>query len=79
MNGYFYVAEYGYHYPNPERLTLEQARKELTERLEEAHMECRRRYKCGRKHRTTKDSGRVTMGDDLQSTIWRAFSIQPCR
>ena len=73
----YFVKQYGFYYPNPEGITLDEARKELSKLLKEDKDRCQRRNKCGKVIRTSKDCGRVVMGNCIQSEIYSAYSIQP--
>jgi hypothetical protein len=73
----YFLKAYGYTYPDPERLTLEEARKALSEELQADAKACRRRYGKAVVYRTSRNCGRVLLGRDLQSALWSAWSIQP--
>ena len=79
MKRRYYVAQCGYSYPNPEPLTLAEARKELSDALKQEKEACKRVYRncTATIHRPTKDCGSVTLAPDKRSSLWAAFSIQP--
>lgn len=73
MKRRYYVGQYGYCFPNPDGLTLSEARRELVRCLREERIRCKRRYGFGHVVRTSKDCGRVVFGGNL----WAAFAIHP--
>lgn len=74
----FFVSQYGYHYPNPEALELEEARKEMVKEARQSLSTAKRRgHKSATYHRLSADCVRVTLGKDSESTLYSHFSIQP--
>ena len=73
----YFVAQYGYHYPNPVRQTLSDARAEMLAEAKVSLARCRRRYGYSRMHRLSPDSIRVTMGRDKDSILYAHFSVVP--
>ena len=72
----YYLCQLGYEMP-PAFPTLKSAREALREAVNDSlETAVRRGHKSARKHKLSKDSYRITLGRDLDSTIYSQFSIQ---
>lgn len=73
---HFYVAQYGYTYPNPEPMTLKDAERTLVAEAKKSLKSAKRRgHKGATYHRVSPECVRVTLGKDRESTLWAHFSI----
>lgn len=72
----YHVARYGMYYPDPPRLTLEQAKKEIAAEALASLKRAKQRTKDARLYHYGHDR-RIVLGQDPSCPLWDAFSIQP--